>query len=80
MAGNGIKAAEYRCFDACLCVLLCVCVHVCTAACFGEACILTKIQTEKKRAASRVTATLSIVGFVNVLLGASLQPSESHSP
>lgn len=42
------------------------------AVCFWEARTLTKIQTEKKRAASRV-------GFVNVVLGAST-PSESHSP
>lgn len=57
-----------------------VCVRVSAAVCFSEACILTKIGSEKKRAASHVTVTLNIVGFVNVLLGASLLPSESHSP
>lgn len=57
MAGNEIKAAEYRCFDVCLVGCVCVCVL--------QARALTKVQAEKKRAASGVTAML--VGFANVL-------------
>lgn len=38
----------------------------CACGCVFLTHILTKIQTEKKRAARRVTATLSIVVFVKV--------------
>lgn len=43
-----------------------MCAWLCVWLCVFEAHILTKIQTEKKRAARRVTATLNIVVFVKV--------------
>lgn len=45
-----------RCFDVCLWARSCVCVRVCVS--FSDACMLTKVQTAQRRAASRAPAVL----------------------